>query len=333
MRIEKNILIKVEGLKKWFPVRSMFSLLRPELYVKAVNEVTFDIRKGEIFGLVGESGCGKTTIGRLILGLITPSDGKIYYGEVDVFLQKRKKELKKLRREMQMIYQDPYGSLNDRMNIYDIIAEPLRIHKITNDKKEEKRRVYKALEEVNLVPPEEFAPKFTKELSGGQVQRVAIARALILQPKFIVADEPVSMLDVSIRAGILNLLIDLKEKHDLTYLFITHDFSVARYVCNRIAVLYLGRIVEIGPVEEIIGNPLHPYAKALVSVVPVPNPRLKRDRILLKKEIPDPINIPLGCAFHPRCPYARELCRSEMLELVEVKENHHVACHLADKFT
>jgi len=306
-------IIKTENLKKWFPLRRGFfaSLFGgKELYVKAVDGISFEIYPGEIFGLAGESGCGKTTTGRVILRLIEPTEGKIYYRNQDI-TNLSSKELKPLRKEMQIIFQDPYESLNPRMSIYDIIAEPLKVQKVTSSPKEEEELVFKALEEVELTPPEEFIFRFPHELSGGQRQRVAIARAFILKPKFIVADEPVSMLDVSIRSEILKVMLREKERYKAAILFITHDLSLARHMCNRLAIMYLGKIVEMGETESVIQKPLHPYTQALIAAVPVPDPDYKRGKIPIKGEVPSPVNLPPGCRFHPRCP-KMPLCNANM---------------------
>jgi len=322
-------LIRVVDLKKWFPVRMGFltSLLRKEpLWVKAVDGVSFDIHRGEVLCLVGESGCGKTTTGRTILRLIEPTGGQVFFKGVNIF-ELNKEELRKLRQKMQMIFQDPYESLNPRMTVLDIVAEPLRVHGLAEGE-ELMDRVLRALEDAELRPPEAFLARYPHELSGGQRQRVGIARALVLNPEFIVADEPVSMIDVSLRAGILNLMMDLKERFGLTYLFITHDIAQARYIGDRMAVMYLGKIVELGPIEDLIKEPLHPYTKALISNVPVPDPDAKRQRIYLKGEVPTPINPPPGCRFHPRCPWAKAICREEEPQLIEVQPGRFVACHL-----
>ncbi len=325
-------LLIAQALSKWFPIRrGLKSFLEryPVLYARAVDNISLSILQGETFSVVGESGSGKTTLGRLLLLLIKATSGKIYYDGLPLF-NLNKKMLKEYRRQAQMVFQDPYSSLDPRFTIGASLEEPLKIHKISKDPEERKELVSRILEEVRLVPPEEFVWRFPHMLSGGQRQRIAIARALILRPKFIVADEPVSMLDVSIRAEILELMRSLKEKYNLTYLYITHDLSTARYISDRIAVMYLGKIVELGISDDLIEDPLHPYTQALVAAVPEPDPeaRYKLKEIKVIGEISSSVFIPPGCRFHPRCPYAMEICKKEEPPLIEVKPNHFVACHL-----
>jgi len=327
----KETLIRVEDLTKWFPVRLGFfsELIRgSKLFVKAVDKISFDIKKGEIFGLAGESGSGKTTTGRLLLRLIEPTSGKIYFKNEEITRLSPKK-FTPYRRKMQIVFQDPYESLNPRMTIGNIVAEPLIVQKVYKSPEEVKERVIKALEDVELKPAEEFMDRYPHEVSGGQRQRVAVARALVLQPEFIVADEPVSMLDVSIRAEVLNLMIELMEKYEVTFLYITHDLALARHLCHRIAIMYLGKIVEKGYAEDIIFEPLHPYTKALIAAVPVPDPSSKRLEVVIKGEIPSPINPPTGCRFHTRCPsYIGDICRLKEPPLIPVGKDRYVACHL-----
>jgi len=326
-------IIKVENLRKWFPVRlgffeTIFS--RRQLFVRAVDGIDFDIKKGEIFALVGESGSGKTTTGRLLLRLIEPTSGKIFFEGKDT-TKIPEKDFKPYRRRMQMIFQDPYESLNPRMTIFDIIAEPPRVQGIASEP-EIKEKVFKVLTDVQLVPPEEFVYRYPHELSGGQRQRVAVARALTLNPEFIVADEPVSMLDASIRAEILNLMLELMKKYNVTFLYITHDLALARHICDTIAVMYLGKLMERGSAEQIIYEPLHPYTKALLVAVPSPNPEAKRVEVVIKGEIPSPINPPSGCRFHTRCPeFIGNICRQKEPPLINVGGDHFVACHLYGK--
>jgi peptide/nickel transport system ATP-binding protein len=327
-------LMKVENLEKYFPVslgffRSLAS--KKEVNVKAVDHISFDIKRKEIFGLAGESGSGKTTTGRLILRLIAPTGGKVYFEGKDIF-ETAQRDSKALRRRMQMIFQDPYESLNPRFTVYDIISEPLRIHKVLNDEKEIEERVLERLEEVKITPPEQFLFRYPHELSGGQRQRVALARSLILDPDFVVADEPVSMLDVSIRAEVLNLMFDLIQKHNVSFLYITHDLALARHICDRIGIMYLGKIMEMSNAEKIVYEPLHPYTRALITAVPVPDPAAKRSEAVIKGEIPSPINPPSGCRFHTRCPsYIGDICRTKEPELLDVGGEHYVACHLYNK--
>ena len=324
-------LITVRNMRKWFPVNTGFlssMLYRQELFVKAVDGVSFDVIKGEVLVLAGESGCGKTTTGRCILHLEIPTDGDVAYAGQNLATLDRN-EIKELRKRMQITFQDPYESLNPKQSIFSIVEEPLLVHKIPLTPSQRRQRVLEALESVALTPAEDYIDRYPHELSGGQRQRISVARALILHPEFMVADEPVSMLDVSIRAEILNLLLTLREELGLTYLFITHDLAVATYIADRIGIMYLGKIMEIGPAHEVAFNPMHPYTRALISAVPSGDPTVKRRVESLKGEPPSPINVPSGCRFHPRCPYAQEICVREIPEDRDMGEGHFVACHFA----
>jgi peptide/nickel transport system ATP-binding protein len=323
-------LLVAEKIRKWFPVREGFfaSILKQrQSYVRAVDDVSFQIEEGEVFGLVGESGCGKTTTGKTILRLLEPTGGKVQFRDAEVF-SLPPKEMKPLRRKMQIIFQDPYESLDPRKRIFDIVAEPLKVHNLCENPEREQEQVAKALQDVDLVPPQDFMDRFPHELSGGQRQRVAVARALILTPAFIVADEPVSMLDVSIRAGILNTMLKLKEHYGISYLFITHDLAVSRHMCNRAAIMYLGKIVEMGHMEELVKEPIHPYSQALVSAVPLPDPTTKRSEMVVRGEVPSAVTPPKGCGFHPRCPFATDVCRKVEPQLSEARSGRQVACHV-----
>lgn len=321
--------IDAVNLKKWFPLKSglLSSLFKKELFVKAVDDISFCINRGEIFGLAGESGSGKTTTGRLLVKLIEPTSGKIIFNGTDIAHFSESK-FKPYRKKLQIVFQDPYESLNPRMTIESIMTEPLQIHGIKDDK-ELHERATKALEDVKLVPPEEFLQRYPHELSGGQRQRVATARSLTLNPEFIVADEPVSMLDVSIRAEVLNVILELRQKYKVSFLFITHDLALARHICDRLAVMYLGKIEEMAEIEDLVKEPLHPYTRALIGAVPVPDPTARRIEVVIKGEIPSPVNPPSGCRFHTRCPeYIGDICRNKEPPLIEVGKGHLVACHL-----
>jgi peptide/nickel transport system ATP-binding protein len=322
----ENSIVEIRDLKKYYPVRmGLIRSLRTEerLYVKAVDGISFNIQKGEIYGLAGESGCGKTTTGKLILRLFEPTGGKVIFKGQDIFTLK-KREMKEFRRRAQIIYQDPYESLDPRMRIFDFVAEPLIVHNIEDIE----NKVIDALERAELTPPREFFNRYPHELSGGQRQRVAIARAMILNPDFIVADEPVSMLDVSIRTSILNLMMRLRDDMDISYLYITHDLATARHICDRIGIMYLGKIVEETNVDELVEEARHPYTKALIAAVPDPDPSVEKSKAMIVGEIPNPINLPSGCRFHPRCPQVKEICTKEEPTLKEVRDGHRVACFL-----
>jgi len=349
--MEREPLLQVVDLHKYFPLsRGLGDLLarRPRRAVHAVDGVSFTMQRGDILALVGESGSGKTTVGMNVLGLQLPTRGRVLLEGCDVSEWARghgpsleadsylaslspRRRVMTLRERAQMVFQDPYESLNPRQRIFDIVAEPLEIHKLTCSKEEKAERVRAALETCGLAPAEHFWERYPAELSGGQRQRVVIAGALVLEPRLLVADEPVSMLDVSIRADILNLLHALRRERGITILYTTHDLATAGFFTDRMAVMYLGRIVELGPTAEVLSRPRHPYTRALLSVVPVPNPRRRRKRLILEGEIPNPIDIPSGCRFHPRCPEAVADCRVIDPPLGAAAEGHEVACLLATR--
>jgi oligopeptide transport system ATP-binding protein len=329
MTATSEVLLHVQDLKMHFPIYK--GLLRRQVgAVHAVDGISFDVHRGETLGLVGESGCGKSTTGRAILQLYTPTSGEVDFEGVDI-IKLRGEELRHTRRKMQMIFQDPYASLNPRMSIGEIVGEPLIVHNIASGK-EVDDRVAHLLELVKLNPA--FATRYPHEFSGGQRQRIGIARALALQPSFIVCDEPISALDVSIQSQVVNLLQELQEQFNLTYLFIAHDLSMVRHISDRVAVMYLGVMVELADSNALYTNPLHPYSQALLSAVPIPDPVLevKRQRVLLEGDVPSPVNPPSGCRFRTRCPIAESICAEKRPEFRELKPGHFVACHFADRF-
>ncbi|WML56009.1 dipeptide ABC transporter ATP-binding protein [Neobacillus sp. PS2-9] len=317
-------LLQVENLKKWFPVEGDKLFTKTTSVVKAVDDISFYIEKGETLGLVGESGCGKSTAGRVILRLIEATEGRILIENEDIRAL-TSKNLKQKRKDMQIVFQDPYASLNPRLKVEQILEEPMSIH-LDISKKERKERVKQIMHDVGL--NHAFIDRYPHEFSGGQRQRIGIARALAVNPKLIIMDEPVSALDVSVQAQVLNLIQDLQKKYGLTYLFITHNLGVVKHISNRIAVMYLGKIVEIADRDEFFDNAKHPYSQALLSAIPRPDPKLKRKRIILNGDIPSPVNPPEGCRFHTRCPYVMEECKSISPELKDTGNGHWVACHL-----
>jgi oligopeptide/dipeptide ABC transporter ATP-binding protein len=324
--LDTSPILEVADLAKHFPLkRGIAGALRraPHRAVRAIDGVSFELRRGEVLALVGESGCGKTTTAMSVLGLVEPSAGAVLFEGRPLHQTLRRD--RSLRQAIQMVFQDPYESLNPRMTVGELVAEPLEVHRLFANQAEKHQRVVTVLEEVGLRPAAEFTHRLPHELSGGQRQRVVIAGALVTQPRLLVADEPVSMLDVSIRAEILLLLNELRRRHGISILFITHDLATAALFADRIAVMYLGRIVEIGPAAAVLENPLHPYTSALLSVIPSPDPRRKRQRTILRGETPNPADIPVGCRFHPRCPLAAEACRTVDPHL-ELKQGHEVAC-------
>ena len=311
-------LISIKNLKKYFDVG--------EGMLKAVDGLTFDIYPGETFGLVGESGCGKSTAGRTIIRLYEPTEGELVFNDQNIYTLSRK-EMQEVRKNFQMIFQDPYASLNPRMTVEEIVGEPFDIHGIYKDKKEKRKKIVELLETVGL--SDEHAMRFPHEFSGGQRQRIGIARALALNPKFIVCDEPISALDVSIQAQVVNLLKELQEKLGLTYLFIAHDLSMVRYISDRVGVMYLGQMMELADAEELYADPIHPYTRALLSAIPIPDPEIQKDRkrIVLQGDVPSPIDPKEACRFVDRCPYAIDICHKEVPEFLEVKPRHFSACH------
>lgn len=324
MMEQQKALLQVEDLKKYFPIKGGIFGKKTLKHVKAVDGVSFDVKEGETFGIVGESGCGKSTTGRTILRLLEPTEGNIYFQGKNIATL-NKNEMRKLRKDIQIIFQDPFASLNPRMKIQDIVEEPLINFGVT-DKSEREKRVLEVADQVGLTKAQ--LSRFPHEFSGGQRQRIGIARALISKPKLIIADEPVSALDVSIQSQVLNLMRDLQKEFGLTYIFISHDLSVVKHFCDRIGVMYLGKMVEIAEKKLLYDKPLHPYAEALLSALPSSHPLQKKERIILKGDVPSPSNPPSGCTFHPRCFKCMDICKTERPTLQQVESHHSVSCHL-----
>jgi len=320
-------LLEIKNLKKYFPVKAGV-FRRTVAHVKAVDDISFHINKGETLGLVGESGCGKSTAGRTILRLLEATEGEITF-EGQNLLELDKRELREMRKEMQIIFQDPYASLNPRMTVADIVGEPIDIHGLAANKKERNERVTEILDTVGLGT--EYMKRYPHEFSGGQRQRIGVARALAVDPSLIIADEPVSALDVSIQAQVINLMQDLQKDFSLTYLFIAHDLSVVKHISDRVAVMYLGKLVEVADKQKLFDDPKHPYTQSLLSAIPVADPTYKSDRIILEGDVPSPVNPPSGCRFHPRCPYAMEICSEVEPEYKDYGEGHYAACHLLEQ--
>lgn len=328
MQNTKKKLFSITNLKKYFPIAKSSVFQKEKLYVKANEDVSIDIYEGETFGLVGESGCGKSTLGRGVCKLENLTSGHVYLDGEDI-TEYNDRRMRSIRKKVQMVFQDPYASLNPRMSVFDIIAEPLLVHHLYQDKADLEKKVLDLLHRVGL--DDYHANRYPHEFSGGQRQRIGIARALAVEPSLIIADEPVSALDVSIQAQVLNLLNELKHDLDLTYIFVAHDLSVVEYISDRVGVMYLGNFVEVGEKEKIYSNPMHPYTQALLSAVPVPDPTAKRERILLEGSIPSAHKPPTGCKFHTRCPKCMECCKTQAPERYEVDDGHYVYCHLYDK--
>ena len=331
--MNQNAVLTIENLKKHFPLRKglFAALLKGERsHLRAVDNINFSLGKKEILGFVGESGCGKSTMSRTILQLLEPTGGKIYFKGTRVDTLSRK-QFKPFRKKMQMIFQDPFGSLNPRRTVSEILRQTIKIHNLAENRAAEDELIKKTLEEIGLNPVEEYWNKYPKLLSGGQLQRVSIGRVLVLQPEFVIADESVSMLDVSVRIGILDLLFKMRDKHGISFIYITHDLVTARYICDRIAIMYLGNIVEIGPTEEIINNPRHPYTQALITAVPVPDPTAKVPELPIKGYVPVAPEDTIGsCSFALRCPYDKKNCRSEKPQMIRVGDGHFASCFLID---
>ncbi|HUG33403.1 MAG TPA: ABC transporter ATP-binding protein [Anaerolineales bacterium] len=325
--MSNDYILEVKNLKKYFQASRPGWFSRNDSFVHAVDDVDLQLKRGEVIALVGESGCGKSTLSLTLMGLEQATEGTIIFEGRDI-THLTERDRKAVRQRIQMIFQDPYESLNPTQTIEEIVSEPLEVHGLSTDLDERKERVWRALEDSGLKPAEDFMQRYPHQLSGGQRQRVVIAGALVLEPQLLLADEPVSMLDVSIRAEIINLLADLQKSRGISVIFITHDLGTVGYFADRVAVMYLGRIVEIGKVAEVLKSPQHPYTQALLSVIPVPNPRMRKKHVILQGETPNPINLPSGCRFHPRCPVAIEKCRSVDPQLINLSQTHQAACLL-----